>query len=70
MAQAVKKRSSQRKKLAPRAPMYVPPRREEINVNVSCKASLEEIAALGPVRCMAFMNGVAQVLSALNPPRP
>jgi hypothetical protein len=45
-------------------------RPDGINVDVSCRASLEEIAALGPSRCLAFMNGVAIVLSVLNPLTP
>lgn len=50
--------------------LYIPPRPDGFGVNVSCKASLEEIAALGPSRCIAFMNGVARVIAVLNPQTP
>jgi hypothetical protein len=49
---------------------FVPAHPAAINANVSCRASMEEIAALGPERCAAFMNGVASVISVLYPRTP
>jgi hypothetical protein len=63
-----KKRGIQVPPPAPhRRPMYIAPIPPAVSVNVSCNASIEEIAALGPVRCHAFMNGVASVISLLKP---
>lgn len=47
------------------APRFNPAPAYGINANVSCRASMEEIAALGPAGCIAFMNGVASVISVL-----
>lgn len=40
--------------------------RSQITANVQCKASIEEIAALGAVRGAAFMSGVARVIAAMS----
>jgi len=55
---------SPRKKWERQRPTPLKPQPQGLQVTVAINASMQQIAALGPERTAAFMEGVARIVSA------